>query len=63
MIKNIVFDIGNVLLKFDRDEVVKKVYDGKNFSALKHAIFYGWEEQDEGIITPENHLKRAKSSI
>ncbi|AAK81504.1 putative hydrolase of the HAD superfamily [Clostridium acetobutylicum] len=56
MIKNIVFDIGNVLLKFTPVEFLKSKYkDDKLVEALYENVFKSneWVELDRGTITEE----------
>lgn len=55
-IKNIVFDIGQVLLKYDWHSYLASLYtDEKIIDILGNAIFLSddWEKGDEGIVTPE----------
>lgn len=56
MIKNIIFDIGNVLLKFNRDYLLSQFYKGKDFEYLKEIIFRDWEKMDDNTLSPKEHL-------
>ncbi len=64
MIRNIIFDIGEVLLSFKpRDYLQEKYGPGKKADRLEVIIFQGkfWEQLDRGIITSEeakNQLKK-----
>lgn len=50
--KNIIFDIGNVLLRFQPDEYLKQYYDQELASQLKEMIFASaeWIELDKGTM-------------
>lgn len=63
MIKNIIFDITGVLLNFSRDALINKYYKGKYYDSLKEAVFHNWELMDEGLLTPEEHLKQVLNSL
>lgn len=56
MLKNIIFDIGNVLLKFNRDYLLSRFYRGEDFEYLKDVIFKDWEMMDDDSLTPKEHL-------
>ena len=60
MIKNLIFDFGNVVIKFIPDYMISKVTDDANIhAALKQAV-YGpgrFEETDRGFITAERHKR------
>ena len=56
MIKNIIFDIGNVLVRFQPDEAMREIGIEENkIAALAHATYENpvWVELDRGVI-PEN---------
>ena len=63
MIKNIIFDITNVLLLFKRDYLLGNFYQGKDFEYLKEKIFYDWEKMDEGLLTTEEHLNKVLRTL
>lgn len=63
MIKNVIFDIGKVLISFNRDFLLKKYYDGKDYDLLKEILFEGWERQDEGSITVEEYKKERVDAL
>lgn len=55
-IKNIVFDLGQVLLKYDWEGYLSSLgYKGELYEILADAIFRNpdWETGDAGIVTPE----------
>ena len=58
MIKNIIFDIGNVLVRFQPDEAMREIGIEKNkIAVLAHATYENpvWVELDRGVI-PENEI-------
>ncbi len=57
MLKNIIFDIGNVLLKFNRDYLLSHFYQGEEYDYIKHVIFKDWEKMDDDTLTPAEHLQ------
>lgn len=60
MIKNIIFDLGNVLLEFQPDKYLKdKGLDDDNIEFVKKEIFSSqeWIHLDEGTITREEANK------
>lgn len=63
MIKNIIFDVTNVLLLFKRDYLLGNFYQGEDFEFLKEKIFYDWEKMDEGLLTCEEHLERVLKTL
>ena len=63
MIKNVIFDIGKVLISFNRDFLLKKYYDGKDYNLLKEVLFEGWERQDEGSISVEDYKKERVDAL
>lgn len=59
MLKNIVFDVGKVLVEYDPDKHMKALgYDEKTREAVNAAMFQhpSWEECDRGIQTTEQLL-------
>lgn len=63
MVKNIIFDIGNVLLSFSRDFLLSHFYNGNEYELLKEKLFYKWEELDEDLLTLEEYDNRVKSNL
>lgn len=63
MIKNIIFDIGNVILKFNRDFLLKHFYNGKEYELLKEKTFKDWELLDEDALTLEEYNENVKNSL
>ena len=61
MIKNILFDMGNVLIKFHPSEIVAKVFPNPSVQALiSKEVFQtqAWESLDQGLITVDQHYQR-----
>ena len=57
-IKNIVFDLGNVLIEYDPLRIVGEVFDEPgDVKLMVDAIFgsQGWKQIDRGVITFEQH--------
>lgn len=66
MIKNIVFDMGKVLLNYDSERVCRHfISDEKERSAVNTAVFVSpeWIMLDMGIITEEEALKRMQQRL
>lgn len=66
MIKNIVFDMGNVLLTYAPHEYIKTITDDEVIAeAVLKELFYSkeWLELDEGAITEENAIEKVCQRI
>jgi putative hydrolase of the HAD superfamily len=64
MIKNIVFDLGNVLLDYDPRRIVNAVFkDPQEQTLLFTEIFQseGWRLLDQGLLTFEEHTRNLSS--
>lgn len=59
MIKNIIFDIGNVILSFNRDFLLSNFYRGSEYEFIKEVLFRDWEKLDEDLLT----LKEYKDNV
>lgn len=65
-VKNIVFDMGNVLLAYNPQEYVKKVLHNPNAEkAVLQELFFGpeWVQLDAGTITEEQAVRQVKLRI
>ncbi len=62
MIKNIIFDIGNVILKFNRDFLLSHFYQGDEYELLKEKLFFDWEKLDEDLLTLEQYKHNVLNS-
>lgn len=61
MIRNIVFDVGRVLVTFDPASYLEKIgYDENTRKQVMDAVFAHplWLESDRGILSPEELLER-----
>lgn len=66
MIKNIVFDMGNVLLDYNPDVCLNYFLDNEDDKALiKKILFNGqeWIDADRGLLTDEDIYERVKDQI
>lgn len=63
MIKNIIFDIGGVILFFNRDFLLDKYYHGTEKELLKEKLFKDWEMLDEDAISIEQYNKNVLASL
>ena len=63
MVKNIIFDIGNVILKFGRDFLLSNFYNGPEYEFLKEKIFCRWEDLDEDLISLDDYKKNVYDSL
>ncbi|GMA45893.1 HAD family hydrolase [Tetragenococcus muriaticus] len=66
MIKNIVFDMGNVLIKYDPAQFIGKFSsEEKHQQMLLEEIFYTdeWEQYDQGTITKEEIINKARKRL
>ncbi len=59
MIKNIIFDIGNVLLNFKPNEYLESKIAKESIAAVKEAVFDSpeWPMLDEGTITEKEAIR------
>ena len=63
MVKNIIFDIGNVLLKFSRDYLLSHFYSGNEYDLLKEKLFCNWELLDEDLLTLDEYKMNVLNSL
>ena len=65
MIKNIIFDLGNVILKDNPSIVLEnlKELDKKSCLIIKRKFFNNWNELDLGNETLEEHLENIDINI
>lgn len=60
MIKNIIFDVGNVLVEYNPDGLMRRLgFDEETLQAVNQAVFQNelWNESDRGVISPEELLE------
>lgn len=61
MIKNIIFDVGKVLVSYEPDEYMKSIgLDEDARAAINGAMFQNklWDMSDQGLFTPEECLEK-----
>ena len=62
MIRNIVFDMGNVLIRFDPDEFMDRagITDSEDRKIVNRELFASveWAQMDMGIETEDGDLNR-----
>lgn len=65
MIKNIIFDMGGVLIDYNPEKTLYGIFDKETADILLREIFRNqlWSDKDRGIITPEEIMKIKKNSI
>ena len=60
MIKNIIFDVGNVLVEYNPDGLMCRLgFDEETLQAVNQAVFQNelWNESDRGVLSPEELLE------
>ena len=61
MIKNIVFDLGNVILKDNPNIILKSIELDKNeFESIDSSFFENWEDLDLGTSNLKQHFENCK---
>ena len=65
MIKNIIFDMGGVLIDYNPEKALYGMFDKETADILLREIFRNpiWSDKDRGIIFPEDIIRLKKSSI
>lgn len=63
MIKNVIFDIGNVIFYYDREYLLKHFYTGKDFDLLIDKLFCRWEQLDEDKLSLSEYVRLAQQSL
>lgn len=61
MIKNIIFDVGKVLVEYDPDGYLERLgFDRETRDAVNEAVFRNpmWNESDRGVLSPQELLER-----
>ncbi|MCQ2462920.1 MAG: HAD family phosphatase [Clostridia bacterium] len=65
-IKNVILDMGNVLLSYDPDYSVNLLCENESAKAVIKKEFFGgyeWIQTDLGAITPEERLNEVKKRV
>lgn len=65
MIKNIIFDMGGVLIDYNPEKTLYGIFDRETADILLREIFRNqlWADKDRGIIAPEEIMKIKKDAI
>ena len=65
MIKNIIFDMGGVLIDYNPEKVVYAMFDKETADILLKEIYRNrlWTDKDRGIITPAEIMQKVKNNI
>ncbi len=63
MIKNVIFDMGNVMFNYDRDYLLSHFYTGKDFELLKEKAFKNWELLDEDAMSLDEYYKDVENEL
>lgn len=63
MLKNVIFDMGNVMLRFDFDRLLGTFYKGEHYDFLKNRIFSNWDLMDDGRMSHEEYKKAVTEGL
>lgn len=63
MLKNIIFDIGNVILKFNKDFLLSSFYEGDEYDLLKNETFRDWEMLDDDRISQADYKAKVSANL
>lgn len=65
MIKNIIFDMGGVLIDYNPEKTLYGMFDKETADILLKAVFRNqlWSDKDRGIITPAEIMEKVKPEI
>lgn len=65
MIKNIIFDMGGVLIDYNPEKTLYGLFDKETADILLKEIFRNpfWADKDRGIITPAEIMQKVKNRI
>ena len=65
MIKNIIFDMGGVLIDYNPEKTLYSLFDKETADILLREIFRNkiWADKDRGIIFPDEIMEQKRSSI
>ena len=65
MIKNVIFDMGGVLIDYNPEKTLYSLFDKENAEILLREIFRNpvWSDKDRGIVFPEDIMAAKKAVI
>lgn len=65
MIKNVIFDMGGVLIDYNPEKTLYSLFDKENAEILLREIFRNpiWSDKDRGIVFPEDIMAAKKTVI
>ncbi len=65
MIKNIIFDMGGVLIDYNPEKTMYSLFDKETADILLKEIFRNqvWNDKDRGIITPDEIMEQKRTAI
>lgn len=64
MIKNVIFDFGNVIARFDAAHIVSRIYgDSADFTQLAPVLFENWEQLDMGAADYDEYTQTAVAKM
>lgn len=65
MIKNIIFDMGGVLIDYNPEKTLYSLFDKETADILLREIFRNpvWNDKDRGIIFPDEIMEQKRSAI
>lgn len=65
MIKNIIFDMGGVLIDYNPEKTLNSLFDKETAEILLREIFRNpiWNDKDRGIIFPDDIMQQKRSAI
>lgn len=63
MVKNVIFDIGNVILSFSQDFLLSSFYKGEEYDLIKRELFKDWEMLDDDSISYNDYKTKVSNSL
>ena len=65
MIKNVIFDLGGVLVDLNPEKVIRSLFSEENSDFILRNIFFSeeWREVDRGTLTPDEAFHKYKNDL
>lgn len=63
MIKNIIFDFGNVIAKFEPTKIAAHFCDEEDIPCIEEAVFKNWNDIDAGRVEYAEYVEKAKALV